>query len=87
MNNDELLRTIPQTKRGKKEGKKKKGFKGLGGDFVEGNQCNGHKQTRCVIHNGPAINLISTIDIYDKLVMAIGNFFFKNVFLMYIMLL
>jgi hypothetical protein len=27
-------------------------------------------KTRCVIHNGPAINLISTIDIYNKLVIA-----------------
>jgi hypothetical protein len=30
-------------------------------------------KTRCVIHNGPAINLISTIDIYDKLVIARGK--------------
>jgi hypothetical protein len=30
-------------------------------------------KTRCVIHNGPAINLISTIDIYDKLVLAEGK--------------
>jgi len=30
-------------------------------------------KTRCVIHNGPAINLISTIDIYDKLVLAKGK--------------
>jgi hypothetical protein len=27
-------------------------------------------KTRCVIHNGAVINLISTIDIYDKLVIA-----------------
>jgi hypothetical protein len=27
----------------------------------------------CVIHNGPAVNLISTIDIYDKLVIASGK--------------
>jgi len=32
------------------------------------------KKTRCVIHNGPAINLISAIDIYDKLVIARGIF-------------
>jgi hypothetical protein len=31
------------------------------------------KNTRYVIHNGLAINLISTIDIYDKLVIARGN--------------
>jgi hypothetical protein len=30
------------------------------------------KQTRCVIHNGHAINLISTIYIYDKL-LVIGK--------------
>jgi len=29
--------------------------------------------TMCVIHNGPAIHLISTIDIYDKLVIARGQ--------------
>jgi hypothetical protein len=29
-------------------------------------------ETRCVIQNGLAINLISTIDIYDKLVIASG---------------
>jgi hypothetical protein len=29
--------------------------------------------TRCVIHNGPTINLISTIDIYGKLVIARGK--------------
>jgi hypothetical protein len=29
-------------------------------------------KTRCVIHNGLAINLISTIDIYDKLVIFRG---------------
>jgi len=27
----------------------------------------------CVIHNGLAINLISTIDIYDKLFIAMGK--------------
>jgi hypothetical protein len=27
-------------------------------------------KTRCVMHNGLAINLISTIDVYDKLVIA-----------------
>ncbi len=27
-------------------------------------------KARCVIHNGIAINLISTIDIYDKLVVV-----------------
>jgi hypothetical protein len=32
------------------------------------------KKTRCVIHNGLAINLISTIDIYDKLVIVKGIF-------------
>ncbi len=31
-----------------------------------------HAKTRCVIHNGTAINLISTIDTYDKLVIARG---------------
>jgi hypothetical protein len=31
-----------------------------------------HATTRCVIHNGLAINLISTIDTYDKLVLARG---------------
>jgi hypothetical protein len=30
-------------------------------------------RTRCVIHNGPTINLISTIDIYGKLVIARGK--------------
>jgi len=30
--------------------------------------------TRCVTHNGHAINLISKIDIYDKLVITRGNF-------------
>jgi hypothetical protein len=34
--------------------------------------------TRCVIHNGPAINFISTIDIYVKLVIARGKFFLKK---------
>jgi hypothetical protein len=29
-------------------------------------------ETRCVIHNGLAINLISTIDIYDKLIITSG---------------
>jgi hypothetical protein len=29
----------------------------------------------CVIHNGHAINLISKIDYYDKLVIARGNVF------------
>jgi hypothetical protein len=33
-----------------------------------------HATTRCVIHNGLAINLISTIDTYDKLVLARGIF-------------
>jgi hypothetical protein len=32
------------------------------------------QQEGVLIHNGPAINLISTIDIYDKLVVARGNF-------------
>jgi hypothetical protein len=36
-------------------------------------------ETRCVINNDLAINLISTIDIYDKLVIASGNFL-KNLF-------
>jgi hypothetical protein len=36
--------------------------------------------TRCVIHNDPAISLISTIDIYDKLVIARGIFFKKIYF-------
>jgi hypothetical protein len=40
----------------------------------------------CVIHNGPAINLISTIDIYDKLVIARGGKKLKPI-LMYIMFL
>jgi len=31
------------------------------------------KRTRCIIHNGHAINLISTNDIYDKLVIAKGK--------------
>jgi hypothetical protein len=31
-------------------------------------------KTRCVIHNNLAINLISTIDIYDKLVIFRGYF-------------
>jgi hypothetical protein len=31
--------------------------------------------TRCVIHNGLTINLISTIDIYGKLIIARWNFF------------
>jgi hypothetical protein len=31
------------------------------------------KNTRYVIYNSPTINLISTIDIYDKLVIARGN--------------
>jgi hypothetical protein len=31
-------------------------------------------ETRCVIHNGLAINLISKTDIYDKLVIASGIF-------------
>jgi hypothetical protein len=38
-----------------------------------------HLLTRCVIHSGLAINLISTIDIYDKLLVAKG-IFFKNIF-------
>jgi hypothetical protein len=42
--------------------------------------------TRYVIHNGPAINLISTIDIYDKLVIARGKIKNKSI-LMYIILL
>ncbi len=48
---------------------------------------NGTKQdkTRCVIHNGPTINLISTIDIYDKLIIV--KEFFKKSTLMYSMLL
>ncbi len=37
-----------------------------------------HKKKRCVIHNGLAINLISTIDIYDKLIVVKG--FFYNLF-------
>jgi hypothetical protein len=37
------------------------------------------------MHNGLAINLTSTIDIYDKLVIAKG--IFKKYVLMYIMLL
>jgi hypothetical protein len=32
-------------------------------------------ETRCVIQNGLAINLILKIDIYDKLVIASGIFF------------
>jgi hypothetical protein len=32
-----------------------------------------YKIKRCVIHNGLAINLISTIDIYDKLFIAMGK--------------
>jgi len=35
--------------------------------------------TRCVTHYGPAINLISTIDIYDKLVIARGKNKNKNI--------
>ncbi len=42
-------------------------------------------KTRCVIHNGPTINLISTIDIYDKLIIV--KDFFKKSTLMYNMLL
>jgi hypothetical protein len=45
-----------------------------------------HLLTRCVIHNGLAINLISTIDIYDKLVVARGKIKKKSI-LMYIKLL
>jgi hypothetical protein len=44
------------------------------------------KQTRHVICNGLAINLISTIDIYDKLAIARGKINNKSI-LMYIMLL
>jgi hypothetical protein len=36
--------------------------------------------TRCVTHNGPAINLISTIDIYDKLAIARGKVKIKSIF-------
>jgi hypothetical protein len=39
-----------------------------------------------VIHNGPGVNLISTIDDYDKLVIARGKRKKKSI-LMYIMLL
>jgi hypothetical protein len=35
------------------------------------------KRTRCVMHNSLAINLISTIDIYDKLVIDREFFFLK----------
>jgi hypothetical protein len=38
------------------------------------------KKTSCVTHNGLAINLISTIPIYDKLVIA-RRFFYKNIYL------
>jgi hypothetical protein len=34
--------------------------------------------TRCVTHHGPTINLVSTIDIYDKLV--IGSGIFLNIY-------
>jgi hypothetical protein len=44
------------------------------------------KQRKCVIHNGLAINLISTIDIYDKLAIVGGKIKNKSIF-MYIMLL
>jgi hypothetical protein len=37
-------------------------------------------KTRWVIHNGLAINLISTIDIYDKLITFRGFYFFKIYF-------
>jgi len=42
-------------------------------------------KTRCVIHNRPTINLISTIDIYDKLIIV--KEFFQKSTLMYSMLL
>jgi len=38
------------------------------------------QQQGVLIHNGPAINLISTIDIYDKLVITIGFFIKKFYF-------
>jgi hypothetical protein len=43
--------------------------------------------TRCAIHNGPAINLISTIELYDKLVITRGKIKNKSILMYIIMLL
>jgi hypothetical protein len=41
--------------------------------FPTRNTKNNSNKTRLVIHVGPVINLISTIDIYDKFVIARGK--------------